>query len=112
MSTFDRVKELATKQKISIAELEESVGFSKNSIYSWKKNKPSAEKLEAVADFLNTSTDYLLGRTDNPFLDGAEREQTVEEALSSVMNYKGKPISENDRAVLKNIVEAYLDGKL
>lgn len=112
MSTFDRVKELATKQKISIAELEEKVGFSKNSIYSWKKNKPSADKLESVADFLNTSTDYLLGRTDNPYLDDSERERTVEEALESVMNYKGKPISENDRAVLKNIVEAYLDGKL
>ncbi|WP_421000543.1 helix-turn-helix domain-containing protein [Carnobacterium maltaromaticum] len=62
MTPFDRVKKLADKRKISIVELEEKVGFSKNSLYSWKKNNPSTEKLEAVADFFNVTTDYLLGR--------------------------------------------------
>lgn len=37
MTPFDRVKKLADKRKISIVELEEKVGFSKNSLYSWKK---------------------------------------------------------------------------
>ncbi|HEM2308979.1 TPA: XRE family transcriptional regulator, partial [Listeria monocytogenes] len=27
---------------------------------------PGADKLKAVADYFNVSTDYLLGRTDNP----------------------------------------------
>lgn len=114
MSTFDRVKKLADKKKISIVELEEKVGFSKNSMYSWKKNKPSAEKLEAVADYFNVSTDYLLGRTDNPFLGQTDdrREQTIDEALDSVMSYDGKPLTDNDREVLKRITEAYLDGKI
>lgn len=114
MSTFDRVKNLADKRKISIVELEEKVGFSKNSMYSWKKNKPSAEKLEAVADYFNVSTDYLLGRTDNPYLGQTDdqRERTIEEALDSVMSYDGKPLTDNDREVLKRITEAYLDGKI
>lgn len=114
MSTFDRVKKLADKKKISIVELEEKVGFSKNSMYSWKKNKPSAEKLEAVADYFNVSTDYLLGRTDNPYSGQTEeqREKTIEEALDSVMSYDGKPLTDNDREVLKRITEAYLDGKI
>lgn len=64
MKTFVRVKELCKTRGISVVELEERVGFGKNSIYSWKKNKPSAEKLEKVADFFNVSTDYLLGRTN------------------------------------------------
>lgn len=112
MSTFDRVKKLADKKRISIVELEEKVGFSKNSIYSWKKNKPSAEKLESVADYFNVSTDYLLGRTDNPYLDLSDkREKTVEEALNSVMSYDGEPVTDNDREILKGIIEAYLDRK-
>ena len=114
MSTFDRVKKLADKKKISIVELEEKVGFSKNSMYSWKKNKPSAEKLEAVADYFNVSTDYLLGRVENPYLNQTDeqREKTIEEALDSVMSYDGKPLTDNDREVLKRITEAYLDGKI
>ncbi|WP_239255371.1 helix-turn-helix domain-containing protein [Listeria ilorinensis] len=66
MTTFDRVKKLAGKQKISIVELEEKLGFGRNSLYSWKKKTPNGESLQKVADFFNVSTDYLLGRTDNP----------------------------------------------
>lgn len=114
MSTFDRVKELADKRRISIVEVEEAVGFSKNSMYSWKKNKPSADKLEAVADYFNVSTDYLLGRTDNPYagLSDSKKDLTVEEAIESVISYKGSEVTENDREILKGIVKAYLDGKL
>lgn len=112
MSTFDRVKELADKKKISIVELEEKVGFSKNSMYSWKKNKPSAEKLEAVADYFNVSTDYLLGRTDNPLagLSDKQKNLTVDEAIQSVISYKGKEVSQNDRDALARIAKAFLDG--
>lgn len=31
-----------------------------------KGNIPSTEKVKALADYLNCSIDYLLGRTDNP----------------------------------------------
>lgn len=44
MTTFDRVKFLAEKQKISIVELEEKLGFGRNSLYSWKK-KSQTEKV-------------------------------------------------------------------
>lgn len=64
MSTFDRVKKLCEEQKISVVQLEERLDFSRNSLYSWKKNKPSSEKLEKVADYFDVSTDYLLGRTN------------------------------------------------
>lgn len=66
MTTFDRVKKLANKQQISIVELEERLGFGRNSLYSWKRKTPNGESLQKVADFFNVSTDYLLGRTDNP----------------------------------------------
>lgn len=68
MTVFDKVKMLADNQKISIVELEEKLKFSRNSLYAWKKSKPSVEKLEAVADYFNVTTDYLLGRTDSPQL--------------------------------------------
>lgn len=65
--TFEKIKSLAKKQGISLNTLEERVGLGKNYIYSLKNKKtPSAEHIAKIADYFNVSTDYLLGRTDNP----------------------------------------------
>lgn len=111
---LERIKELCKKRGITVSELENRVGFGKNSIYKWKTQSPKIETLQKVADYFNVSTDYLLGRTDNPYvgISPEQREMTIEEALNSVMSYDGKPVTENDREVLKRIAEAYLDGHL
>lgn len=64
--TFDRIKELAKKQGLSINLLEEKLGYSRNTIYNLKNSKPSTERISEIADYFNVSTDYLLSRTDNP----------------------------------------------
>ncbi|BAM46315.1 helix-turn-helix domain-containing protein [Amphibacillus xylanus] len=95
MTAFDRVKKLCEEQKISIVELEEKVGFGRNSLYSWKKNNPSSEKLEKVADFFNVSTDYLLGRTDIKYIHEPDTiaahhdgEDWTEEELEEIERFK------------------------
>ena len=110
MTTFEIVKNLAKKQNISIVELEEKLGFSRNSLYAWKKSKPSVDKLQAVADYFHVSTDYLLGRTDNTSLD-SDNDLEVEEALNSMRSYQGKPVSDSEREVLRDIIKAYLDSQ-
>lgn len=65
-SLFEKIKELCQIRGISINSLEETLGYSRNTIYSMKKKKPNAERLQEIADYFNVSTDYLLGRTDNP----------------------------------------------
>lgn len=65
MNVLDRVKMLADQKDISIPELEKKLGFGNGSIYKWGKSMPSADKLSAVADYFNVTTDYLLGRTEN-----------------------------------------------
>ena len=65
-STFEIVKDLCEKQGISLNTLEDKLKLGKNSLYGLKRNQPSAERLQQIADYFNVSTDYLLGRTDNP----------------------------------------------
>ena len=65
-STFEIVKDLCEKQGISLNTLEEKLELGKNSLYGLKRNQPSAERLQQIADYFNVSTDYLLGRTDSP----------------------------------------------
>ena len=57
---------MADKQGISLNKLEEKLGFSRNTIYNMKKSTPNVERVSKIADFFNVSTDYLLGRTENP----------------------------------------------
>ena len=64
MGLRDVIKDLAVKKKISVAELERTLGFGNGSISKWNKQSPSVDKLNKVADYFDVSVDYLLGRTN------------------------------------------------
>lgn len=113
--TFERIKELAKKQGLSINSLEQKLGYSRNTIYALKRNQPGAEKLQQIADYFRVSTDYLLGRTDNPKIaDNEEKfyfegqEVNVEELASTAMRFNGKPLTDEDKKAIQNIIEIYL----
>lgn len=59
---YDRIKFLANERKLSLNQVEEQMGYSKNTLYKLKYQKPGTERLEQLADYFNVSTDYLLGR--------------------------------------------------
>ena len=65
-SAYEKIKELAENQGISLNKLEEKLGYSRNTIYNMRKSTPNSERIAEIADYFNVSTDYLLGRTDNP----------------------------------------------
>ncbi|MCU0082618.1 helix-turn-helix domain-containing protein [Streptococcus danieliae] len=62
MNTYELIKELVSDRHMSIAELERKLDLSNGSISKWAKSKPNSEPLEKVAEYLDTSVDYLLGR--------------------------------------------------
>ncbi|RNE24884.1 helix-turn-helix protein [Lacticaseibacillus paracasei] len=66
MNTYERIKKLAQSHKISISELERTLGLSNGSISKWASSKPNSKYLEKVADYFRVSTDYLLGREKRP----------------------------------------------
>lgn len=107
---LERVKELINQHSMTVAELERKIELSPGSIRNWSKSIPSADKIQKVADYFDVSTDYLLGRTDNPRRNtNTPTNLTVEEALASVMSSDGQPLTENDRAILAGIIEAYIE---
>lgn len=66
MTLFERISKLAKKRDKSLKEVAEELGLSRNAIYQWRTSSPKAESLAKVAEYFNVSTDYLLGRTDDP----------------------------------------------
>ncbi len=65
MSVYDNIKKLCDSQHIAITTLESQLGFGRGSIGKIRqaKNLPTANRLQAVADYFGVSIDYLLGNS-------------------------------------------------
>lgn len=115
-STFEKIKELAKRRGISLQRVAEDLGFSVNYLYTLKEKKPKSDRLQEIADYFNVSTDYLLGRTDNPRIasDDTASEYTTEDLRKMARNAKtfdGKPLTDEDVDAITNIIEIYLKGR-
>ena len=66
--TAEIIKARSKERGISVAAMLLECGIHKSLIYDLEKRDrtPSAEVLEKIADYLDCSVDYLLGRTDRP----------------------------------------------
>ena len=62
----ERIKILAKSKGISVKKLLEDVGLGFNTMSNMKTSMPKADNLAKIADYLDCSVDYLLGRTDIP----------------------------------------------
>ena len=64
----NRIKLRAKQQGVHIKTVLDGCGLSKNTLSSMLSggSTPKSENLAKIADYLDCSVDYLLGRTDNP----------------------------------------------
>lgn len=102
---FDRIKALTEQRGKKIVDVEADLGMSKNYLYKWKKSVPSSDKLAMVADYFNVSTDYLLGRK------GSNENPSIDDIVDNLRSYQGKPIPDDEKDVLKDIIKGYLDRR-
>ena len=87
------IKALCKAKKITIKTLLESCQISRNFIYDLEKKGqiPSIDKLESIADYLDCSIDYLLGRKASPEIGNNGNDEL--------------PLSKNKAASLKKLYE-------
>ncbi|EGV00703.1 Cro/CI family transcriptional regulator [Streptococcus phage Javan366] len=69
--------------------------------------------MQEIADYLNVSLDYLLGRTDNPTIAGDSytwqgKALNVEEMASNVMMFGGRELTDEKKKIIQSIIEGYL----
>lgn len=60
MGLYEQIRDIAKSKGYSVNRLEQELGFARSSINKFNKNKPSVEKLQQIADFLNVSLDFLM----------------------------------------------------
>lgn len=104
MTPYDRLKKLADAQGMSINSVENKIGLGTNTLYSWKKKIPSGQNLTKVADYFHVSTDYLLGRTDDPEI------KTGTTGMAAHYNGKRRGLTQEQIKQLDNLTNALIAG--
>ncbi len=59
-----KIKLLARSKKIPLKQMFSDIGLGFNTMSNMKNSMPKADNLAKMADYLDCSVDYLLGRTD------------------------------------------------
>lgn len=114
--TFEKIKELAKKRGKALGQVEEDLGYGRNTLYKIKNSTPNAERIAEIANYFNVSTDYLLGRTDNPAIAGDDTisgytSDDLRKMAENAKTFDGKPLTEEDIDAIQNIIEIYLRGR-
>lgn len=116
MTLFERVKEISKKHGFSsLRVLSEQAGLSPNVVYGWKTKEPSAKSLQAVADVLGVSVDYLLGNTDDMHANKnatANEPVDLDDLLSEkgMAMFDGQPLSEEYKRALLAMLNTMKDN--
>ncbi|MCB5825914.1 transcriptional regulator [Weissella cibaria] len=107
MTVFERIKETAKLRGTNLKNLAKQVGLSENAIYSWKNKTPRTDNVQAVADVLGVSVDYLLGNTDEMHSNKKDAPYDLKEFIDStpVLKYDGKDIPEAEMRIIRRILE-------
>lgn len=99
----ERLKELRTKQKLTIAQAAEALGMNANTYAKYERNERdvSTDGLCQIAGFYNVTVDYLLGRepAPDPFGELGLSAEDEQEVLNKYMS-----LPENVRAIMLDVL--------
>lgn len=113
MSVFDNIKIFSKKRGMNLQEVATKAGLSKNVIYQYNKGKnPSLETLGKIATVLGTTTNELLGKSEDkqPI---TPQHIDVDDIVNSVapLTQRDHALSDEDQAAIRALVKTYLESK-
>ncbi|WP_283578632.1 helix-turn-helix domain-containing protein [Limosilactobacillus ingluviei] len=105
-----KIRDLRKQKRLSQTELGKYIGVSQTTVTAWENGRaePSSGYLSKLADYFNVTTDYLLGRPEKHEDD--QEELDLEQALDNAHSFSGKPLSEHDRKVAKNVLRGLFEN--
>ncbi|MCJ1990521.1 helix-turn-helix domain-containing protein [Pseudolactococcus carnosus] len=114
MDLYEKIKGLASSQKISIRQLEEKLDIANGTIRRWSKSNPSTSAVTKVADYFHVSVDYLLGRealsTTREPIDLADLVDESKINWDEWVSFDGKPLTDEVKTAMKLILGKRLEN--
>ena len=100
----ERIKELRKMAKLTQKHVAEKLDMPQ-SLYSNLERgikQANQKRLKQFSDFYDVSTDYLLGNTD---IKSKTLETDLNKTLDTVRSFDGKPMTDSDREVIREILK-------
>lgn len=112
-----RLKQLRKNKNITQSELGKIINVGKSTISQYESgiSNPDYETLKKLADFFNVSTDYLLGRTDNPTpkVNDPIKKETMTDRLDNKKTPDSNLVEINDielKEMVNWLIQAWQNG--
>lgn len=109
----ERFHELVKLKNVKIADMAEELDISKKSLYNFMRGIifPSIETIAKIADYLEVSTDYLLGRVDEPTeILLMEMETSMRDEIFFIRKSYQK-MDEAERRIIHTLIKSIMDEK-
>lgn len=97
-----KIKQLCKSKNITVKTLLDDCNIGRGFIYNLEKRQqiPLADKLELIADYLDVSVDYLLGRTDEPQSTYVTSTISKQDLRDFARKPQGKYLSEEEAEII------------
>lgn len=101
-----RIIDLRERNNMTQVELAKKINLSKSKMSKIESGdrRVTSDELAAFAEVFGVSTDYLLGRPEKHKED--QEELDLERALDNAHSFSGKPLSDHDRKVAKDVLRS------
>lgn len=117
-----RLKSLRENRGIAQKFVAEKIGIKNNTLSGYENGtrEPDAETLGKLADFYEVTTDYLLGRTNNPsfsqnteaYVNDLDLGLSVQEISEKYnLKYQGQELNKEDVEKIMNVVKTLMSMK-
>ena len=109
-----RLKDIRNKRGVSMAYVADRVGVARSTYagYETQERFPPIEVLAGISEILGTSTDYLIGLTEDP--EPKTVPKNIEDYLSNVgeLNWNGIPLTNDDLKPLRDLFQIVVRERL
>lgn len=101
--TVKKILSCMKRRNITDKQLTKDIGINKSAVTDWKTGKTKSYKkhIDKIADYLGVSSDYLLGRSDDPLPPVDMKDVTIVKE-----SYVG-PLDPSEKEWLESVLAAY-----
>lgn len=102
----ERIKQTSKEKGVPLKKVLENAGLGFNTMSNMKTSMPKADNLAKIADCLDVSVDYLLGRTDNPEINKSNEKTHVIKIAARNGSYKELALNDEELEELQRKINS------
>jgi transcriptional regulator with XRE-family HTH domain len=109
----ERLRKIRKQRGLTLQETADKLGVARSTYAGYESNyrQPPLEILVQISEILKTSTDYLLGLTNNPY--PKEPTRNIKELLKeNDLHWDGVPLTDEELKPLRDILELIVRHRL